>query len=143
MSELTSQNGNTITSVLKIPRVVYDSITFKRLGFKNDDAEETKISFKTSVQKKDDRNYRVTLKVIALRPEEYEASVQISGFCEIDESYEYKSILLEQNAVAILFAYVRAELTLITSQPETDPIVLPVVNINAMMQNATQDEPKE
>ena len=46
-----------------------------------------------------------------------------------------KDVLLRQNAVAILFAYVRSELTLITSQPDTDPIVLPVVNIAAMMKD--------
>ena len=79
-------------------------------------------------------HYRVSLRATVEKEDEYEAVVQISGFCEVDEHSNEKDTLLEQNSVAILFAYVRSELTLITAQPETDPIVLPVVNIASMMQ---------
>ena len=49
-------------------------------------------------------------------------------------------MLLEKNAVAILFPYVRAELSLITAQPGMEPIVLPVVNIAAMVDQAKADK---
>lgn len=121
-------------SVLRIPKIVYDEIRFTRHGFKNVNAPEVSLEMQSSIDKIEDGHYRVSLRVVAEKEDEYEAVVQISGFCEIAETSDRKDILLEQNAVAILFAYVRSELTLITSQPETDPIVLPVVNIASMLQ---------
>lgn len=127
---------STVGSVLRIPHVIFDEITFFRKGFKNDKNESLSISVSNKTIKDGDGQYRVTLQVDASKEDEYDARVKITGFCQVDESYEHKDTLLKENAVAILFAYVRSELTLITSQPETDPIVLPVVNITAMIQQA-------
>ena len=41
--------------------------------------------------------------------------------------------LISNNAVAILMPYLRSELSLLTAQPETDCIVMPVFNVNAML----------
>ena len=43
--------------------------------------------------------------------------------------------LFKENGVAILFPYLRSELTLLTTQPGFQPIVLPAVNIAKMFQN--------
>ena len=43
--------------------------------------------------------------------------------------------LIKENGVAILFPYLRSELTLLTTQPGFQPIVLPAVNIAKMFQN--------
>ena len=121
-------------SVLRIPKVVYDEIRFVRHGFKNENTSDVKLELQSKIDKIEDGHYRVSLRATVEKEDEYEAVVQISGFCEVDEHSNEKDTLLEQNSVAILFAYVRSELTLITAQPETDPIVLPVVNIASMMQ---------
>ena len=42
---------------------------------------------------------------------------------------------IKSNAVAIMMPYVRSELTLLTSQPGVDPIVLPLFNVQAMLNN--------
>lgn len=76
------------------------------------------------------------VQAIATRQDEYVAKVQISGFCSIDENLENKDAILNNNAVAILFAYVRSQLTLLTSQPGTSPIVLPVMNIAKMIEES-------
>lgn len=88
------------------------------------------------MQKISDGQYRVTVQVVAERKGVYVAKVQISGFCSIDESLENKDVLLNSNAVAILFAYVRSQLTLLTAQPGTEPIVLPVMNIAKMLEES-------
>lgn len=71
------------------------------------------------------------------RPDEYEAFVQISGFFTIDENEPNKEQLINENAVAVLYPYARSEMTLLTAQPETEPIVLPVMNIVEMIKAST------
>ena len=122
-------------SVLRIPKVVFDEGRFLRRGFKSRKPSDANVELQSQVDKIEDGHFRVYLRASVQKENEYEALVQISGYCEVDEEYKGKDVLLRQNAVAILFAYVRSELTLITSQPDTDPIVLPVVNIAAMMKD--------
>lgn len=43
--------------------------------------------------------------------------------------------LINKNAVAIMMPYLRSELTLLTAQPDTDSVVLPPFNINAMLES--------
>ena len=44
-----------------------------------------------------------------------------------------KQDLISKNAVAIMMPYLRSEATLLTAQPGTDSIVLPIFNINNMI----------
>lgn len=130
-----------VSSVLKLDRVVFNEISFKRLGFKKGETN-TRFGLGRNVKKISDGQYQVSLSAKVERANEYEAFVSISGYCEIDESDPQKDIILKENTVAILFPYVRAELTLITAQPETDPLVLPAVNIKAMLDEAEKREEK-
>jgi preprotein translocase subunit SecB len=123
-------------SVLQIPRVVFDEMTFKRHGFKTQSEEKLEFGLQSKIDKDGDGKYRVSLRVRADRKDEYEITMQITGYCEIDENDPNKDVLLSQNAVAILFPYIRAELSLLTAQPDTDPIVLPVLNINAALEQS-------
>lgn len=122
-----------VRSVLKMDNVVFDRICFERHGFMQKEDTEIKFQMGTHIAQDMIGKYRVILKVTAEKAEEYTAEVQITGYCEIDEDCPDKNVLLKKNAIAILFPYVRAELSLITAQPGTEPIVLPVVNIAAMM----------
>lgn len=136
-------NLNQMKSVLQIPQVVFDEIRFKRLGFKSPHTEDLEFGLQSKIDKIEDGKYRVSLKAHANRKDEYEIAMQVTGYCEINENDPNKKILLEQNAVAILFPYIRAELSLITAQPDTDSIVLPVMNINAMLEQSKKKQKKE
>ena len=46
---------------------------------------------------------------------------------------DLKNELISKNSVAILMPYLRSEISLLTAQPETETVVLPVFNINRMM----------
>ena len=132
---------NTISGVLKITHVVFDEISFKRLGFQNKKERESQLGIGKHVEKLRDGKYQVSLSARVIREEEYEAEVSITGYCEIAEDTPNKDRILNENAIAILFPYVRAELTLLTAQPETEPLVIPAVNINAMLkQKPAQDQ---
>ena len=136
-----AKNLSPIQSVLQIDPVVFDEISFHRECFRTNDPNiKTDLEISKIVTKLSDGKYRVTVLTTATRKSEYVAKVQISGFCSIDESLSNKDVLLNNNAVAILFAYIRSQLTLLTAQPETAPIVLPVMNIAKMLEGSIESE---
>ena len=118
-------------SPLKLAHIVFDEISFKRLGFQGKKEKEAQLWFGKCVEKVDKDLYQVSLSAKAVQEDEYEAIVSISGYCEISEDEPNKDHILNENAIAILFPYVRAELILLTAQPETKPLTIPAVNINA------------
>ena len=130
-------------SALQINPVVFDELTFKRLSNKHFGESKVQLKIGQIIQKLEDSHYRVIIKVEAVQEEEFSATVQISGYCTIDENDLAKDQLLKRNTLAILFPYIRSELTLLTAQPETDPIVWPVMNIQAMMDEATEINPDD
>lgn len=136
----TEFKDSSISSVLTLKHIVFDRITFKRTGFRKRSGE-TKLDIGKQVERTGEGKYQVTLFMRAKREKEYEAEVSITGYCEIAEDTPNKDRILNENAIAILFPYVRAELTLLTAQPETEPLVIPAVNINAMLkQKPAQDQ---
>lgn len=124
-------------SPLSIEHFVFDKLYFERKGFQCD-SEDSPANVSVRVSKIADSQYVVTLTVSVEKPEEYEAEVSISGFCNIQEETPQKDIMLQVNAPAILFPYARAQLTLLTAQPETTPIVLPVVNFQQMYKESKE-----
>jgi len=126
--------SESVLSELKMNPIVFDELNFERTGFAPQNPKELEIGFGVEVEKHDPGHYRVILAVSVKREDEFNASVQVSGFCTIDEDNPMKEELLNKNAVAILFPYVRAQLTLLTAQPEMTPVTLPAVNINALIE---------
>ena len=124
-------------SVLRLNHVAFDKISFLRNGFMNKSKDKTDVQLRigVSIEKDDINEYRVSLQVLAEKEDEYSVEIQITGYCSIADECKIKDTILKKNAVAILFPYVRAQLTLITSQPEVEPIVLPVINISAIVDN--------
>lgn len=124
-----------VYSVLKIRHIVVDKMSFDRNGFRKD-SDNVSVDVGIAISKDDERLYRVALSIRAQKPDKYTANVQMSAYCEIAEDEPLKEDLLKKNAVAILFPYIRAQLTLLTSQPETDSVVLPALNINKLIDQA-------
>ena len=48
---------------------------------------------------------------------------------------EKKDIIITKNTVAILFPYLRSQVTRMTAQPDIEPFVIPAININALLKN--------
>lgn len=46
---------------------------------------------------------------------------------------DVKETLIKKNTLAIMFPYMRSQITLMTSQPNMQPIVLPAINISAFI----------
>lgn len=129
-------NNTNIESVLKMERMVFDRIEFNRTGFKNNN--EIEFQFQSGVSQRNDGNvYRVNLIAKGNKKDEYVLEVSITGFFTFESADElndqFKTSLLSKNAVAILMPYLRSQITLLTSQPEVDTVILPVFNINNMV----------
>ena len=131
-------NNKRIESVLKLNKIVFDKIEFKRLGFKNDKELELEIQSNIS-QRNETEFYRVTLLLKGKKPEEYTLEISLSGFFSIESDGELmddlENTLITKNSVAILMPYLRSQVSILTAQPEVDCVVLPPFNINNMLDN--------
>ena len=55
---------------------------------------------------------------------------------------EDSNILIQQNAIAIVFPYIRSQISLLTAQPEVDPVILPPMNIAQMVKESIENQRK-
>lgn len=119
--------------VLKLNALVFDTITFKRLGMHNDN--ELEISFAVSIgtSMNDSNIKKVSVRINGEKREEYNFEIQVSGFFVYEGDAD--DSIIQQNAVAIVMPYIRSEVSLLTAQPGVDPVVLPPFNIADMMKN--------
>ena len=83
--------------------------------------------------------YRVSLVINGDKPEEYEFNICLTGYFLFNQSEnlteEQKQTLISKNTLSILMPYLRSEVTLLTSQPEVDSVVLQPININSFLGN--------
>lgn len=117
---------------LKLHKLVFDKIHFDRKGFQNSKDIEWSMQVQIGEDKKNNI-HKVTLCLNGNKEEEYNLVVQLSGvFSTIDDS-DFSESLVKSNTVAILMPYMRSQISLLTAQPETECVVLPPMNILAMM----------
>lgn len=142
MKNMQNQELTPVSSYFNLRPVVFDVISFERHGFRNENKEiKTEFGLSYGIKKLTDTNYCVTLRATATRKEEYTATVQISGYCDFDTALPEEAdtqTLLKENVLAILFPYIRSQMTLLTAQPEVEPIVWPVMNILEMLKKADE-----
>lgn len=127
---------------LILENMVYDKISFIRKDFKSE--EEPRFSFQISSGKKSDEDiYKVTIVLYVEKDKEYDIEISLSGFFSVNVDLDVADVeirnLINQNAVAILMPYIRSELSLITAQPGMDCIVMPPINITAMMEQSVAE----
>ena len=127
-------------SVLHLKQVFFDHLKFVRTGFPHASQQDVKVKVGTAINKQSDNQYQVSLSVHADRPGEFQSHVQISALCEIQDDDIRTETILKKNTVAILFPYVRSAFTLLTAQPGMEPVVLPALNINALIDELEQKE---
>lgn len=129
-------NTKKIESVLRLEDLCFEKIAFDRTGPKNRNSEEHQISVRIG-ENTEERVYRVVLSIQTIKKDEYNLEISLRGIFSFNQDVDdnMKRELIKGNAVAIMMPYVRSELTLLTSQPGVDPIVLPPFNVQAMLNN--------
>ena len=95
--------------------------------------EQGEIIFSHNIKEISSVKVQVYLGVSLVSESKYDIKAQISGIFSIAEDSVLGRKVLSNNTVAILFPYLRSQLTLLTSQPGFEPVILPVMNINALL----------
>ena len=130
--------GKEIFSELRLENVVFDHIEFDRKDFKKTNADH-EIRLKVQVGENEDSVHRTNLICIITKKDEYDINISLSGYFtfQSDSSLDEKKKkdIIENNTVSILMPYLRSEITLLTTQPDMEPVVLPVINVRKLMKN--------
>lgn len=127
---------NEAKSILILNKTIIDKLSFERFSDDIDKIDEdSKINFNHKISQIGKFDFRVSLGVVLMLEGQYNIEAQISGFFSVDEQSVLGKKVLENNTAAILFPYLRSQLTLLTSQPGFEPVILPVMNINALMRD--------
>lgn len=126
-----------IKSELRFVNYIVDSVEFKNNP--NFEGEETSLDFKPSVEFDVEGNDLLVMLTVGVFNEAekndypFEMKVTVVGYFKLttDENVEkYKA-----NAVAVLFPYVRSIISTYTAAANINPLILPTVNINKMLED--------
>lgn len=117
--------------ILKLNHLLFDEITFNRVNFKS--KNDLQVEFGFSFNKREYGEFVSSIRIIGTKKDEYNFVVRASGYFQISEAVEDSDILIQQNAIAIVFPYIRSQISLLTAQPEVDPVILPPMNIAQMV----------
>lgn len=117
-------------AVLKLKRVYFDEISYQFHADAGADFEYT-FNFEKALEEIEKNNYRILLKCnVQDEKNDVELHIEVVGefVCDLEDE-EFRKTLLNENAVAILFPYLRSQICLVTTQPDTTPINLPAINV--------------
>ena len=92
---------------------------------------ELGVQVERSLKKMSDNDYEVILETTVSDKDE-KVFVNVKGRAIFSTQQENMDIL-EKNTIAIMFPYIRSYISIITTQPGMNPIVLPAMNIVAMV----------
>ena len=117
--------------------LVLDKIEIVESVFRKKDASledlELEVNVERNLSKIENNSYEVVLVVTVCDKEEI-IYVSVKSRAIFKTRQENMDIL-EKNTVAIMFPYVRSYISIITTQPGMMPIVLPAMNIAAMIKD--------
>ena len=124
-----------IKSALIFKRYVVNNYTFK-------EGEKINFRIKDEIKKqKDKMEVKLMVNIFENAKENsypFEMEIHITGYFEIENDNE--NINFMPNAIAILYPYVRAIVSTYTASANVNPLILPTINVNAMLKNKRQEE---
>ena len=132
-----------LESVLRFDKYIVDEVVFKTNPEFNPTDDKLKINFsiKKDVKHKDNGQVVVSLQVnIFEKANEknypFEMMVQLRGFFTMSDP----TINLDSNAIAILYPYIRSIVSVYTSSINVPPLILPVINVNALIEQLENEK---
>lgn len=133
---------STISSLRFINYIVND-VKFKSNKIQ-DDKKVLKLTFdivnSTKVNKERDK-MEIILKLNVFKGQEespFNMEVEISGFFELEGEDDITRY--EANAIAIMYPYLRAIVSTYTASANVSPVILPAINVNAMLKNKKENK---
>lgn len=135
---------STISS-LRFINYIVNEVNFKSNRVK-DDKKVWKLTFditnNTKINKERNK-MEITLKVNVFKGQEespFNMEVELIGYFELDG--EDDIIRYEANAIAIMYPYLRAIVSTYTASANVSPVILPAINVNAMLKRKKEEDNK-
>lgn len=123
---------------MQLIKLFYNKINFTRISLSEKQGQpEVKIEQKVETNKENNQIYKITLSMLCEKKEEYSIEIELCGLFLIVASNDDEISIYLNNAIAIMMPYLRNQLTILTSQPDMKPIVMPVINFK---NNDSKDE---
>lgn len=120
-----------IHSVLKMKNLYFEKILFERDG---ELPKEIKTAFGVELLNEKDVEFEVKLKCNVTGGEKQLIEIILVGeFENKEEDLQLREEVNKINTISIMFPYLRAELSLLTAQPNFPTLNLPPININALL----------
>lgn len=89
---------------------------------------ECKADLQRNIIKTDEHEYDIKLELSVLKSDLSVSIIAEAHFTYEAETYEMEENIIKNNTVAIMFPFIRSQVTLLTTQPGMTPIVLPPIN---------------
>ncbi len=122
-----------IESTLILKKLYFEKITFESNG---EVPNKIKTNFRSENEELDEKSVRVKLYCNVFAEEKQIIQIILVGEFENDEKdIELRKEINKKNTVSIMFPYLRAEMSLITAQPNFPTLSIPVININALIES--------
>ena len=119
-------------SQLKLVDLMIVESSFSRTEKEIQDAA-LEMEIEKDIQKQSEDQYEVTL-AVRLKEKNDQINIYVKSKAHFTTQQENTN-LIEKNTIAIMFPYVRSHISSITSQPGMMPIVMPPMNIAAMLKD--------
>lgn len=135
--------GRTSISSLKFLNYIVNNVNYKandRVGEKS----SWKLSFNidnTTKINKEKNKMTITLSVSVFKEIEdapFYIDVEITGYFELEGEGDISKY--EANAIAIMYPYLRAIVSNYTSSANVSPVILPAINVNAMLKRKSEQK---
>ena len=129
-------------SGLIVKKIYIENMSLQRTQIPNGILRFSESSIKKKFETIDNNQYKCSLALMLSDEDETVIlEIVVSGIFEFNAilDNEQKQIILSKNTMAILFPYLRAQATLLTAQPDMEPVVIPAININALLQNLEEE----
>ena len=121
-------------SILKLEDLYVDEQSFTRHG--NAEPGDIAMQFSLEMTEEVNNSRRIRLGVFGTQDNKYTFKIRIVGVFTVESSITlddvYKENMYKVNAVAILFPYLRTQLSLLTTQPGMSPVLIQPMNIVEM-----------
>ena len=120
-------------SALRMSNIFFQEVHLETSGKKTTDINNVQVGFKAEEPIISEKSLRVGLHCRVEIKDVMELHLLLIGVFEADDKEFLQRMV--PNAIAIIFPYMRSQVTLMTAQPNLPSIVLPPININALLQN--------
>lgn len=121
---------------LQMLDLYFSKFSFEQERGKDNAEYSSSFNIEYSVNSQDDSKIRVIIDTTVQNKDNgIVLALETVGLFRIEktdkENYEQ---LIKANTVAIMFPYIRSQVSLLTTQPGIQPIMIPTMNINALIE---------